>query len=301
MNQLAVWIASVSGLTIATSLNLVNTAVILLFLWAARPLVLRLVWRKTDNARTRYEWRRISGYIAATLGVLLVGRIWLKDFESLAVYAGLFSAGLAIALKDVVANAAAWVFIVSRRPFTVGDRIQIGEYSGDVIDIRFFQFSLMEVGNWVDADQSTGRVLHIPNGMLLSAPLANYSRGFRYIWNEIPVLVTFESNWRKAKEILQEVATAHDDQRSKRAEKTVKEASKRFMISYSTFTPTVYTAVKDSGVLLTVRYLCKPRQRRGTEEAIWEDVLDRFAAAADIDFAYPTQRFYNGPPRNPEA
>lgn len=300
MNQLAQWMSSVTGLTIEMSLNLVNTAAILLVLWAARPLVLRIVWRKTDDARRRYEWRRASGYIAATLGVLLVGRIWLKGFESLAVYAGLFSAGLAIALKDVVANAAAWFFIVSRRPFTVGDRIQIGEYSGDVIDIRFFQFSLMEVRNWVDADQSTGRVLHIPNGMLLSAPLANYSRGFRYIWNEIPVLVTFESNWRKAKEILQEVAMAHDDERSKRAEKTVKEASKRFMISYSTFTPTVYTAVRDSGVLLTIRYLCKPRQRRGTEEAIWEDVLDRFASAPDIDFAYPTRRFYDGPEKSPE-
>jgi small-conductance mechanosensitive channel len=301
MNQLAVWIASVTGLTTETSLNLANTAAILLVLWAARPLVLRIVWRRTDDARTRYEWRRISGYVAATLGVLLVGRIWFKGFQSLAVYAGLFSAGIAIALKDLVANAAAWVFIVSRRPFAVGDRIQIGEFSGDVIDIRFFQFSLMEVGNWVEADQSTGRVLHIPNGMLLSAPLANYSHGFRYIWNEIPVLVTFESNWRKAKEILQEVATAHDDQKSKRAERTVKEASKRFMISYSTLTPIVYTTVRDSGVLLTIRYLCLPRQRRGTEEAMWEDVLDRFATAPDIDFAYPTRRFYDGPTRNSEA
>ena len=98
MNQLAEWIASATGLTIATSLNIVNTAAILLFLWAARPLVLRIVWRRTDNARTRYEWRRTSGHIAAALGILLVGRIWLTGFQSLAVYAGLFSAGLAFAL-----------------------------------------------------------------------------------------------------------------------------------------------------------------------------------------------------------
>ena len=65
------------------------------------------------------------------------------------------------------------------------------------------------------------------------------------------------------------------------------------MIFYKTFTPTVYTSVRDSGVLLTIRYLCHPRQRRGSTQAIWEDVLDQFAAAPGIDFAYPTRRFFD--------
>ena len=59
-------------------------------------------------------------------------------------------------------------------------------------------FSLMEIGNWVDAEQSTGRVIHVPNGKIFSEPLANYTDGFQYIWNEIPVLVTFESDWKKS-------------------------------------------------------------------------------------------------------
>ena len=65
------------------------------------------------------------------------------------------------------------------------------------------------------------------------------------------------------------------------------------MIFYSKLTPTVYTSVRDCGVLLTARFLCAPRQRRGTQQAIWEDILDEFAKCPDIDFAYPTQRFYN--------
>ena len=65
------------------------------------------------------------------------------------------------------------------------------------------------------------------------------------------------------------------------------------MIFYTKLTPTVYTAVKDSGVLLTIRYLCEPRRRRGTEEAIWEDVLTEFAKCDDIDFAYPTRRYFD--------
>ena len=62
------------------------------------------------------------------------------------------------------------------------------------------------------------------------------------------------------------------------------------MILYSEFDPRVWTSVADSGVLLTLRYLCDPRQRRNTAESIWEDILDAFAGVDDIDFAYPTMR-----------
>lgn len=145
----------------------------------------------------------------------------------------------------------------------------------------------------MDADQSTGRVLHIPNGMVLSEVISNYSRGFQYIWNELPVLVTFESDWKKAKTILQQIVTKHAKHSSEVAQKHIQEASRRFMIFYSVLTPIVYTSVEDSGVLLTIRYLCEPRTRRGTAEAIWEDILHQFVSYEDIDFAYPTQRFYN--------
>jgi len=88
----------------------------------------------------------------------------------------------------------------------VGDRIQIGEHAGDVVDLRIFQFTLVEIENWVAADQRTGRVIHVPNGRVFNEVVANYSRGFEYIWNEVPVRVTFESDWEAAKAILQEIA-----------------------------------------------------------------------------------------------
>jgi len=151
----------------------------------------------------------------------------------------------------------------------------------------------MEIGNWVNADQSTGRVVHVPNARVFTEPLANYSKGFQYIWNEVPVLVTFESDWKKVKGLLGKIATKHAAHLTEAAEEKLKQASKKFMIFYSTLTPIVYTNVMDCGVLLTIRYLCEPRRRRGSEEAIWEDILEEFAACDDIDFAYPTQRFYN--------
>lgn len=206
---------------------------------------------------------------------------------------GLLSAGLAIAFKDLLVNLVGWLFILIRKPLRLGDRIQIGEVSGDVIDIRIFQFSIMEIGNWVDADQSTGRIIHIPNGFVFSKFQANYTEGFEYIWHEIPVLLTFESDWKKTKKILEDILSKSSVNFSEEAAVQIKKTAKKFMIFYNKLSPIVYTDVKDSGVLLTMRFLCKARERRNVNMEIWEMVLNEFAKYNYIDFAYPTQRFYN--------
>jgi small-conductance mechanosensitive channel len=123
--------------------------------------------------------------------------------------------------------------------------------------------------------------------------LANYHRGLGYIWNELAVHVTFESDWQAAKALLQEIADQHAAHLSEDAQARVRRAARRYLILYAHLEPTVYTRLERDAVRLTVRYLCDPRRRRGSESAIWEDVLAAFAAAPAIEFAYPTQRFYD--------
>lgn len=125
--------------------------------------------------------------------------------------------------------------------------------------------------------------------------IANYTQGFNFIWNEIPVLITFESNWQAAKKILEEIATNHSAIKSEYAEQQVRRAANKYFIHFTHLTPIVWTDVKASGVLLTMRYLCEPRRRRSTASAIWEGVLTEFARHPDIHLAYPTQRFYTAP------
>lgn len=244
------------------------------------------------QVQSQYQIRKMVGYAAYITGFVVVGRVWFAGIDSLTTYVGLLSAGLAISLQSPLVNLAGWFFILWRKPFTVGDRVQLGEHRGDVIDQRLFMFSLMEVGHWVEADQSTGRILHIPNGLLFTQVLANYSQGFQHIWHEVPVMITFESNWRKARSLLEGVAQRRGAALTVAAQEKVREAAKKFLIFYTHLTPIVYMTVRDSGVLLTIRYLCEVRRRRITEQEIWEDILDAFAAHVDIDWAYPTQRLY---------
>lgn len=272
--------------------NLIASVVGLLLVSALRMGGTRLINQQIDDPRLRYAWRKWIGYLCYGLYGFALVVMWLPDMRGLSTFLGLFSAGLAVVLRDPLVNLVGWLFILWRQPFQMGDRIQVGSHSGDVIDIAVFQFTLMEIGNWVEADQSTGRIIHVPNGQVFQQAIANYSQGFKYIWNEISVLVTFESNWESAKKILLVQVNTHAEHLSSIAEQHLRQSGHKYMIFYSKLTPTVYTTVKESGILLTMRYLCEPRQRRGTEQELWEGVLREFAKNRDISLAYPTQRFF---------
>ncbi len=293
IDNLINWLELTFGIEQALAGKLLETISAGLVFWLLNLVLQRFLIQRIKDIRLRFQWQKITGYIMFILAVIVIWPIWFQGLQSLATYLGLLSAGLAVALKDPITDIIGWGFILLRRPFEIGDRIQIGDFAGDVIDQRIFQFSLMEIGNWVAADQSTGRVLHIPNGMIFTNVLANYTKGSRYIWNEIPVLVTFESDWRKAKKILEEISARQTEKIDGEAEASFKKASKQYLLQYGTLTSIVYTSVLDSGVMLTIRYLCEPRQRRTSSASFWEDILDEFAMYPEIDFAYPTQRFYN--------
>ncbi len=269
------------------------TVLLLVFVVLFRLLLVRAADRRIhDGARYR-KVRKLLNYL--TVLVVLVGlwRIWVGRFGSLGTFLGLLSAGVAIAMQDTIANVTGAMYIFWSRAFHVGDRIEVGDTVGDVIDTGLFQTTLLEVGRWVDADQSTGRIVTIPNSVMLKKPIYNYTKGFTFIWHEVPVVVTFESNWKLAKQIVLEVGKEVVGDIPDQAAAQIRRLARRFNIKYGTFTPTVYTRVVDNGVLLTLRCLTRPRQRRAAEQAIWEKILERFARRPDIDFAYPTTRYYD--------
>jgi small-conductance mechanosensitive channel len=281
------------GISENFQIQILLSLLLFFFVWLFRKIVTKFIIDRLDNYKERYFWGKTLKTTTVIIAIIILSSIWFGIFESIGTFIGLLSAGLAIAFKDLLVNIGGWLFVTIRKPFKIGDRIQIGEIIGDVIDFRLFQFAVIEVGNWVDAEQSTGRIIHIPNGLVFTQWQANYTEGFEYIWDEIPILITFESDWKKAKKILSEIINSKTFELSKEAKEQIKDASKHFMIFYKTLTPIVYTSVKDSGVMLTMRYICKVKQRRGTEEIIWEAVLEEFANHKDIDFAYPTTRYYN--------
>lgn len=286
------WLAEQLDANVSTVSKAVYTLATIAIIFFARTLVLRLVEKNTDDNDALYRARKIVNYAATTTFLVTIAFIWVDAFDNLPTFLGLLSAGIAIALADVLKNMVGWMYILSRRPFQVGDRIEVNQLKGDVVDIRLFRFSLMEVQGWVEAEQSTGRLVHVPNGVVFTEAVANYTEGFAYVWEEVPILITFESDWKLAEQLILESLEEQAPDVERTAGPRIRETARRYSIRIGALTPTVYISVKDSGVLLTARFLVETRTRRGREDRVWRAVLEKFAETPTVELAYPTVRTY---------
>ena len=272
------------------SINLVQFLCIALAIYLSSVLIIRLINRGVKNLRRRHTARKITLYTSMLTILLFSVVFWLEGIKSVAVVISIVGAGLVVALQEAILCFAGWLLIIFKRPFSVGDRIEIGAVKGDVIDARMFQTALLEIGNWVDAEQSTGRIVHVPNSSLFKEKLFNYTKGFKHIWNEIKITVTFESNWEKAKEIILAQANPEMNRLQAEVSESIEKMAQEYMIHYEKFTPIVYVNIADYGIELILRYLAEVRQRRSTQDKISKNILENFAREKDIQFAYPTYR-----------
>ena len=270
----------------------ITTLVTILIYSLSQLIINRLIRRRSVDSNQKFQLQKTFEAILRIFLVVIIWQIWLPGIESTGTFLGLLSAGIAIALKDLIASLFGWFFITWQKPFEVGDRIQVGEINGDVIDQRMFSFLLIEVGNWVDADQSTGRVIFIPNSKVFVEPLFGYTKGIGgYIWNEIPVILTFESDWEKGKQELRKILDQYSNDNPIDIDRLARnQKQENFLIHPPSTSPIVYTSIVENGVLLTMRFLCKPRQRRIVSELIWEATLSLINQNVDINLAYSTQR-----------
>lgn len=293
IDALSGWAERYLGIPRVASEHLVGTLLVFFVYAVLRRLTRRIVTRTVEDAAARFSLIKALTYAYAGIAFLAIVRIWFESITGLATYLGLLSAGLAIALQDPLANLAGWVFIVVRTPFRIGDRIEIGPHIGDVVDIRPFRFVLLEVGKWVHAEQSTGRAIHVPNGWVFKQSVSNYEEAFGHIWNELEVVVTFESNWRLAKQKLESVLAGHAQEVTDDDRERIAQRAEEYHLRVGKLTPVVWTSVVDHGVKLTLRYMCKARDRRRSSSVLWEEILEAFAALPEVDLAYPTTRRFD--------
>jgi small-conductance mechanosensitive channel len=287
-------VRQLTELLVSVGRQLALVVVILAVLLVLRALVVRAVIRNVDEPAVWYRVRKVANWVV-TIAFVLIAVFALTlggaGLTSIVTYLGILSAGVAVALSDLLRNLAGFLYITARRPFRVGDRIEIDGHAGDVVDLRAFRFSLLEIRNWVEADQSTGRIVHVPCGKILSEPLANFGAGFHWVWHEIPVLLTFESDWRRGIEVLEGILGEEaPDVRTAAAAEEIRRASRDYLISFTHLTPAVYLDVRDSGVLLTGRLLCDVRTRRGVTHRVWSALLAAFEDDPALELAYPTVR-----------
>jgi len=275
-----------------TAFNIYYSLATVLVIYFLASIIIRIINRQVKDIKKRHQARKATYYAASLIALGIILMTWIRVFGSIAIIISAIGAGLTLALHQAILCIAGWLLILIRRPYKTGDRIELGEVAGDVIDIHLFYTILLEIRGWVGSDQSTGRVVYCPNSKVFTEPLYNYTQGFEHIWNEIKLAVTFESNWQKAKDLMLEVIGREEFSFSPSLEKKLREMAKKHMIYYRTLTPAVWVNIVDFGVELTLRYITEARNRRKTQDQFCQLILQKFQQEKDIDFAYPTYRIY---------
>src|SRR5580693_204402 len=233
--------------------------------------------RRFGRADARYKVRKLivfSGYLSI---LVFLAFVFEDRLSRLSFALGAVGAGVAVALQDVLASFAGAFSIGFSKLYAVGDRVQIGETRGDVIDIGLLRTTLLETGNWVSGDLYNGRIVRIPNSAVLKGSVFNYSQGFRFIWDEIKVPFTTTSDCQLAREMLLRVAKVAIGEYVVEAQTSWKRVSDNYRIAKPPLDPTVVLVVNAGSLEFTLDYVVDYTQRSVMKDKLFTRIVEEVA------------------------
>ena len=244
----------------------------------------RSVKENSERFRRRGAFRTILFILAAAIVVVL----WARLLQHTGTFLGILGAGIAVALKEPLLSIAGRIAILAGHMYNVGDRIEINKMSGDVIGIGLFYTRMMEIGNWIEADQVTGRIVQISNSQIFGTPIFNYTQMFSYIWDEVKLPVTYASNAEAANQILLEVGSEYTREFLQGAQSQLDEMRQSFLIPAFELKPNVFMKVTSNWLELSMRYVVEPKKRRNASNFLYREVFKRIRERKDIQIASET-------------
>lgn len=233
-----------------------------------------IVVRNISDKKTKYEMSKIVSILYSIALFMAFILIWIADPQVLLVSYGLVAAGVTVALQDFFKNFVGGLIIFTSGTYRVGDRVEIGSKFGDVIDIGIFNTTLFELKEWVNADQPTGRITTIPNGFILNSHIDNYTRDNPYIWDEISLPITYDSDWKEAHKRIMDIVSTETMNLTAAAQKHISELSRKYYLADGIKGPAIYLRMTDNWIELNIRYLTLTRERRNLHDKMNRMILE---------------------------
>jgi small-conductance mechanosensitive channel len=247
-----------------------------------------IIVRRIQDMKTRYTAIKTVSLLSIVLVIILGLRIWVADPSALLVTYGIIAAGIAFALQDVIRNVVGGILIMVSGYYRIGERIAIDDRIGDVMDIGILDTTLMEIRGWVRGDQPSGRQVAIPNGLVLNHSFVNYTRNHSFLWDEISIPLTYDSDWRRAREIVLSILIEETEAMTVQAELEIERIGQRFFLPRKVVEPTVYITLTDNWIALDARYVTDARTRRILRSRLSELILSAIENEENIAIASET-------------
>ena len=257
---------------------IILTIIILMFFEFLKVMVRLLYSKALVSDKKKYFRNRVMKILLTIVSIILIILLWGNKISGILPTVTFLSTGVAIAVREIIFDFFAGIYIGWKRPFELEDRIEIDGIKGDVINTKALAFEVLEVGERIDAEQSTGRIVHIPNSVIFTKSLKNYTKAFKYIWDELIIDVSLDSDIEETKKILYDIIENNENLKDtpKKMEDAVSDIIFDYRIYYNYLDPIIYTKIVDSHVELSIRYIVHPKKARIVEDEIYLKILEEY-------------------------
>ena len=238
--------------------------------------------------KSKYSFRKIISIFYYTLIIIILTYIWIEDAQSLLLAYGIIAAGFALAMQDVFRNFVGGIIIFINKPFKVGDRIELNSNFGDVLDIGIMYTTLLEIKGWVNGDQATGRIIKIPNSFVLANPTNNYTEDHEFIWDEITLPITYNSDWKNAQKRILNIIINETKDIIEKSNREITKLEEKYYLDKRPTEPNIFLTLTDNWVTLNIRYVTETRKRRLIHNKLSQLILDEIQKSKKIKIASQT-------------
>lgn len=259
-------------------LLIIRTIIVLVVLKLLNKLIMLIFFKKIKTSRTIFIFHQRLTVLLNIFALILIFIIWYPYLKNIMTIISFVSAGITIAIRDIILNLFAGIYIKTKKPFKLEDRIEIDGIKGDVVVINALSFKILEVGDRINGEQSSGLIINIPNSFVFSKSLKNYNTAFKYIWDEIVINLNLDCDLEKNKKEILDIVNSNEiiSRIPKKMNKAILDASVDYRLYYNHLEPIIYTKIVDKHIELDVRFLVHPKKARIIEDDIWNNIIKKY-------------------------
>ncbi|HEY0459146.1 MAG TPA: mechanosensitive ion channel family protein [Pyrinomonadaceae bacterium] len=238
---------------------------------------------RIHNRSAQYNLRRVLNLLVGLAVFFIVLSILFANWYTAVVSLGLLSLILGFALQTPITSFIGWIYILVKSPYQVGDRIRIGDATGDVIDVSYLDTTLWEFGGeYLSTDHPSGRIIKFPNSNVLGTSVYNYSWAvFPYIWNEIKFQIAYDSDLAFVEKVMREAAEEEVGEAMMERVRTYRELLAQTPVNQlevREYPSVQFRVSENTWIEAIVRYLVEPRGAGRVKTRLIKKMLERLNA-----------------------
>jgi small-conductance mechanosensitive channel len=273
MDQIKNWI-----LENPTIFSIAKFALIVAFVLLIIQFLRSFLRKNIPDTNARYKSQKGIEFIGYVLLIILSFSYFTGNIKDFTLAIGLFSAGVAFTLQELVLSIAGSVYIFVVKVYKPGDRIEINGIKGDVIDVDSIYTTMMEIGQWVSSDNYTGRIVKLSNAFVFKGPIYNYSQDFPFIWDEFNLPIKYGSDIELAKSLVIDIASKTLSEFTTNSKTQWKDIVNKYYIEDAMVDPTLAITLTDNWIQFNLRYIVDYKKRRFTKHELNDSIRKAFEA-----------------------